>query len=45
VSIDYALWPVYLVVPIAALFLLVYAVRDLVAIVRHGDVRATEAAL
>jgi TRAP-type C4-dicarboxylate transport system permease small subunit len=45
VSIDYALWPVYLVVPIAALFLLVYALRDLVAIVRHGDVRATEAAL
>ena len=45
VSIDFALWPVYVVVPIAALFLLAYAARDLIASVRHGDVRATEASL
>lgn len=45
VSLDFALWPVYLVVPLAALLLLLYAARDLVAIVRRGDVKATEAML
>ena len=45
VSLDFALWPVYLVVPIAAAFLVFYGVRDLVAIVREGDIKATEAKL
>jgi len=45
VSIDFAFWPVYLAVPVAALFLAVYAVRDLVHIVRKGDVKTTEAQL
>jgi TRAP-type C4-dicarboxylate transport system permease small subunit len=45
VSIDFALWPVYLVVPLAALFLLAYAVRDFIVVLRHRDVRATEASL
>ncbi len=45
VSIDYAFWPVYLVVPIAALFLVVYALRDLAEIFTRGDIKATEAAL
>ena len=45
ISIDFAFWPVYLAVPVAALFLAVYAVRDLVHIVRKGDVTTTEAQL
>ena len=45
VSIDSAFWPVYLAVPITALFLIVYALRDLVQIVRKGDIKATEAQL
>ena len=45
VSIDFAFWPVYLAVPVAALFLAAYAVRDLVHIVRKGDVKTTEAQL
>ena len=45
VSIDFAFWPVYLAVPVAALFLLAYAVRDLVQIVRRGDIKTTEAQL
>jgi TRAP-type C4-dicarboxylate transport system permease small subunit len=45
VSLDFAVWPVYLVVPIAALFLVAYGIRDLVVIVRQGDVKATEAKL
>lgn len=45
VSIDFTFWPVYLVVPIAAVFLLVYSLRDLVQIVRRGDMKATEAQL
>ena len=45
VSLDFAVWPVYLVVPMAALFLVGYGIRDLVAIVRHGDFRTTEAKL
>jgi TRAP-type C4-dicarboxylate transport system permease small subunit len=45
VSIDYSFWPVYLVVPLAAAFLVVYALRDLVVIVTRGDVKATEAKL
>jgi TRAP-type C4-dicarboxylate transport system permease small subunit len=43
VSIDFAFWPVYLAVPVAALFLVAYAVRDLVQIVRKGDIKTTEA--
>jgi TRAP-type transport system small permease protein len=45
VSIDLAIWPVYLVVPIAAVFLVFYGVRDLLTIVRRGDVKVTEAQL
>jgi TRAP-type C4-dicarboxylate transport system permease small subunit len=45
VSIDFAFWPVYLAVPVAALFLLAYAVRDLIQIVRKGDIGTTEAQL
>ena len=45
VSIDFVFWPVYLAVPVAALFLLAYAVRDLVQIVRRGDIKTTEAQL
>lgn len=45
VSIDYSYWPVYLVVPIVAVFLVVYALRDLVLIVTEGDVKGTEAQL
>ena len=45
VSIDFAFWPVYLAVPVAALFLLAYALRDLVQIVRRGDIKTTEAQL
>ncbi len=45
VSIDFAFWPVYLVVPIAATFLVVYAARDLYVIATRGDVKATEAKL
>jgi len=45
VSIDFAFWPVYIAVPVAALFLLAYAVRDLVQIVRRGDIKTTEAQL
>lgn len=45
VSIDFAFWPVYLAVPVAALFLIAYAVRDLIQIVRKGDIRTTEAQL
>ena len=45
VSIDFAFWPVYLAVPVAALFLVAYAVRDLVQIVRKGDIKTTEAQL
>lgn len=45
VSIDFTFWPVYLVVPIAAAFLFVYSLRDLVQIVRKGDIKATEAQL
>jgi len=43
VSLDFAFWPVYIVVPLAAALLVLYALRDLVAIVRQGDVKATEA--
>jgi TRAP-type C4-dicarboxylate transport system permease small subunit len=45
VSIDFAFWPVYLAVPIAAMYLIAYAVRDLVEILRKGDIKATEAQL
>ena len=45
VSLDYAIWPVYAVVPIAALFLVLYGVRDLVTIIREGDIKATEVQL
>ena len=45
VSLDFAVWPVYLVVPIAALFLVAYGIRDLLVIVRRGDVKAAEAKL
>jgi len=45
VSIDFVFWPVYLAVPLAALFLIAYAVRDLVEIMRRGDIKATEAQL
>jgi len=45
VSIDYAFWPVYLVVPLAAAFLVVYALRDLALILRKGDIKTTEAQL
>jgi TRAP-type C4-dicarboxylate transport system permease small subunit len=45
VSLDFAFWPVYLAVPFAALFLVVYGVRDLLEIVRKGDVKAAEAQL
>lgn len=45
VSIDFSFWPVYLVVPLAAAFLVVYAVRDLVVILTQGDVKSTEAQL
>jgi TRAP-type C4-dicarboxylate transport system permease small subunit len=45
VSIDFTFWPVYVAVPTAALFLLVYSLRDLVQIVRRGDIKATEAQL
>jgi TRAP-type C4-dicarboxylate transport system permease small subunit len=45
VSLDHAIWPVYAVVPIAALFLVLYGVRDLVTIIRKGDIKATEVQL
>ena len=45
VSIDFAFWPVYLTVPIAAVFLIAYALRDLVQILRKGDIKVTEAQL
>lgn len=45
VSLDFAFWPVYLAVPCAALILVGYGVRDLLQIVRKGDVRTTEASL
>ena len=45
VSLDYAIWPVYLVVPIAATFLVLYGIRDLITIIREGDIKATEAKL
>ena len=45
VSIDFAFWPVYLAVPIAAVFLVAYALRDLVQILRKGDIKVTEAQL
>jgi len=45
VSLDFAFWPVYIVVPLAALFLIGYAVRDLAEIVRKGDIKVTEAQL
>jgi TRAP-type C4-dicarboxylate transport system permease small subunit len=45
VSIDFAFWPVYLVVPIAAVYLVAYSLRDLVQILRKGDIKATEAQL
>lgn len=45
VSLDFAVWPVYVVVPIAALFMIAYGIRDLLVIVRQGDVKATEAQL
>lgn len=45
VSIDFTFWPVYLAVPVAALFLVAYALGDLVHIVRKGDVKTTEAQL
>lgn len=45
ISLDFAFWPVYLVVPLAAAFLVVYSVRDLLEIVRRGDIKTTEAQL
>lgn len=45
VSIDFSFWPVYLVVPIAAAFLVIYALRDLALILTRGDIKATEAQL
>jgi TRAP-type transport system small permease protein len=45
VSLDFALWPVYLAVPLAAAFLVLYGLRDLVAIVRQGDVKSIEVKL
>ena len=45
VSLDFAVWPVYVVVPLAALFLVGYGVRDLVIILRRGDFKTTEAKL
>jgi len=45
VSIDFAFWPVYAVVPIAAFFLALYAGRDLLYIARKGDLRTSEAQL
>ena len=45
VSIDFVFWPVYLAVPTAALFLIAYAVRDLLEILRRGDIKTTEAQL
>jgi len=45
VSIDFAFWPVYLAVPIAATYLIAYALRDLVEILRKGDIKVTEAQL
>jgi TRAP-type C4-dicarboxylate transport system permease small subunit len=45
VSIDFTFWPVYLAVPVAAVFLTAYALRDLLHIVRKGDVKTTEAQL
>ena len=45
VSIDFAFWPVYLVVPLASGFLVVYALRDLLAIFRKGDIKTIEAQL
>jgi TRAP-type C4-dicarboxylate transport system permease small subunit len=45
VSIDFAFWPVYLAVPVAAVFLAVYALRDLWHIARKGDIRTSEAKL
>jgi len=45
VSLDFSFWWVYLVVPLAALFLIGYAVRDLSEILRKGDIKVTEAQL
>jgi TRAP-type C4-dicarboxylate transport system permease small subunit len=45
VSLDFAFWPVYLAVPTAALFLIVYGIRDLIEIVRGGDIKTTEVKL
>jgi len=45
VSLDFAFWPVYLAVPFAALFLVVYGIRDLIEIVRRGDIEIVEAKL
>ena len=45
VSLDFAFWPVYIVVPLAAAVLVLYALRDLVALLRHGDIKATEVQL
>ena len=45
ISIDFAFWPVYLAVPMSAVLLIAYALRDLVHIVRKGDIKATEAQL
>ncbi len=45
VSLDFSFWLVYLVVPLAALFLIGYAARDLVEILRKGDIKVTEAQL
>ena len=45
VSIDFAFWPVYLAVPIAATYLIAYSLRDLVQILRKGDIKVTEAQL
>lgn len=45
ISIDFAIWPVYLAVPVTALFLVAYTLRDLVHIVRKGDIKTIEAQL
>lgn len=45
ISLDFTLWPLYIVVPFAALLLAGYGIRDFLVIVRRGDVRTTEAQL
>ncbi|MEO5699863.1 MAG: TRAP transporter small permease [Casimicrobiaceae bacterium] len=45
VSLDFAMWPVYAVVPLTAILLIAYSVRDVRTIFRDGDVRATETQL